>query len=223
MRISRRPLLSITLLALFAFSHSGHSQTAPRRLHAQVVSVNGDEVTLKTRDGEAVRVKPSAATRWIEVLPASIDKVEPGLFVGTTASSQPDGSLVASEVHLFPESMRGLGEGHRPIEGNSSTSSMTNATVSNVEAVKKRTSSMTNATVAQVNSNGGAKRLTLKYSGGEKTVLIPPGTPVVLYAPGDRGMLRAGANVFTVASVQPDGSLVPAFFMIGRDGLVPPL
>ena len=126
---------------------------------------------------------------------------------------QSDGTLRAVEVHVFPDSMRGTGEGHRPWDLQPG-STMTNATVAKVdetggEAQSGGTgSTMTNATVAKVDDSGGARKLSLKYKGGEKTVVVPPGTPVVRIEPGDRSKLVPGAHVFAIASRQPDGTLV---------------
>jgi hypothetical protein len=117
---------------------------------------------------------------------------------------QADGTLRAVEVHVFPDSMRGTGEGHRPWD-------------------LQPGSTMTNATVAKVDESGGARKLSLKYKDGEKTVVVPPGTPVVRMEPGDRSRLVPGAHVFVIASRQPDSPLVAERLNVGKDGLVPPM
>src|SRR5207248_1844874 len=143
-----------------------------------------------------------------------VGDVRDGSFIGTTAVSQPDGTLRAIEVHVFPDSMRGTGEGHRPWDLQPG-STMTNATVSSA----KSGSTMTNATV----SNVAGRKLTLKYAGGEKTVILPSDVTVVKIEPADRSRLSPGAHVFAVASRQPDGTLRAERVIVGKDGLVPPM
>jgi len=136
--------------------------------------------------------------------------------------AQPDGTLLAREVHIFPESMRGTGEGHRPWPGESG-STMTNATVASVGAAAGEKSAMANATVSQLSGDGAALKMTLHYNGGEKTVLVPRNVPVVTVEPADRSQLVPGAHVIVYASVQADGTLVADRVSIGMKGSVPPL
>jgi hypothetical protein len=138
---------------------------------------------------------------------------------------QQDGTLRAVEVHLFPDSMRGTGEGHRPWDLQPG-STMTNATVAKVQArggKPGKQSTMTNATVAKVSGAGGSKTLQLKYKDGEKTVVVPPGTPVVKMAPADRSRLTPGAHVFAIVTREPDGGLVAQRITVGQGDTVPPM
>jgi len=156
---------------------------------------------------------------------ASLEQIAPGAFLGTTAIPRADGILVASEVHIFPESMRGTGEGHRPMDVQIG-STMTNATVTTVkrgDAGGKARSTMTNATVAGVAGADGERRMTLKYKDGEKTVVVPDGVPVVMVEPGELSMLTPGAHIVVSASRAPDGTLVADRISVGKDGLVPPI
>jgi len=143
--------------------------------------------------------------------------VRDGAFIGTTAVPQSDGTLRAVEVHVFADSMRGTGEGHRPWDLRPG-STMTNATVSKV-AGGKSPSTMTNATVSKV----AGRKLTLHYKGGEKTVVVPSNATVVKLEPGNRSQLQPGTHVFVIASKQPDGGLRADRMTIGKDGLVPPM
>jgi hypothetical protein len=145
--------------------------------------------------------------------------VHDGAFIGTTAVPQPDGTLRAIEVHVFPDSMRGTGEGHRPWDLRPG-STMTNATVSKMATAEgKSSSTMTNATVAKV----AGRKLMLKYQGGEKTVVVPSNATVVKLEPGDRSQLRTGAHLFAIASRQSDGTLRAERITVGKDGVVPPM
>ena len=159
---------------------------------------------------------------------ADMSSIADGAFVGTTAVQQSDGTLRAVEVHVFPDSMRGTGEGHRPWDLQPG-STMTNATVARVDegggaAQSGGTgSTMTNATVAKVDESGGSRKLSLRYKDGEKTVVVPACTPVVKIEPGDRSKLVPGAHVFAIVSRQPDGTLVAERLNVGKDGQVPPM
>src|ERR1035437_5632905 len=133
-------------------------------------------------------------------------KIVPGTYVGRAAVTQPDGTLRAQEVHIFPEAMRGTGEGHRPYDlGPQST--MTNGTVD------------TSAVVESV----GDRVLTLKYKGGEKKLFVSKDTPIVAYEAGDAKALVLGAHVYIIAQRGPDGTLSSGRVNVGKNGLVPPM
>jgi len=136
------------------------------------------------------------------VVKASMADIKPGSFIGSAATPQADGSQKALEVHIFPEAMRGTGEGHRPYFIPNST--MTNGTAGNaVKAV-----------------DGDA--IMVNYKGGEKKILVPAGVPIVRYEIGDRSDLKTGA-AFTILSAvkKSDGSLETSRVNVGRDGAVP--
>ena len=123
---------------------------------------------------------------------AQLSDIAAGKYVGTTAVKQADGNLKALEVHIFPESSRGTGEGHRPWDLQPG-STMTNANVEKVEqvAVEKIQGQM----------------ITLKYKDGEQKIFIPPGTPIVRNVPGDRSLLKPGTGVYIPAVRGEDGTL----------------
>jgi hypothetical protein len=218
---------SAALLAGVAAAQQPAAPPAQQHVRGDVVSLEGDTLAVKSRSGEVMKLKLADNARVSLVGKADMASIGKGAFIGTTAVPQPDGTLRAVEVHVFPDSMRGTGEGHRPWDlGPGST--MTNATVAKVdESGAARSggtgSTMTNATVANVDEKGGARKLSLQYKDGEKTVLVPPGTPVVQIEPGDRSKLVPGAHVFAIVSRQPDGTLVAERLNVGKDGLVPPM
>ena len=113
-------------------------------------------------------------------------------------------TLKAQEVLIFPEAMRGVGEGHRAWD-------------------LTPDSTMTNATVEATVSDVAGRVLTLTYKDGRQELLVPPGTPVVTLAPGDASLLKPGNHVFLSATRQPDGSLTASRITVGKDGLVPPM
>ena len=135
---------------------------------------------------------------------ASLADVASGKFIGTTTLGERDGALIALEVHIFPEAMRGTGEGHYDWD-------------------LRPSSKMTNANVADVTSMGKDRILTVQYKGGEKKVLVPESAIIVSYAPTDRSELKPGAQVFLVSQRQPDGSLTAPRVNVGLNGQVPPM
>ena len=138
------------------------------------------------------------------LIPADLAAAGKGSFIGTAAVPQPDGRLKAQEVLIFPEAMRGVGEGHR-------TWDLT------------PDSTMTNATVEAAVSDVAGRVLTLTYKDGQQELVVPPVTPVVTIAPGDTSLLKPGNHVFLSATQPPGGGLTASRITVGKDGLVPPM
>ncbi len=167
-----------------------------------VESLSGDVLTVKSRDGDDVKVRLAPNWTVLDVVASSFSAIKPGDFIGTAAIG-PDTGLVAREVVIFPASMKGAGEGHYPWDlGPQST--MTNATVS--------------ADVAQKSG----RELTLTYKGGQTKVLVPPDAPVVTFEPGEKSTVKPGAKVF-IGGPMKDGMVTAARVAVGKDGLTPPM
>jgi hypothetical protein len=175
-----------------------------RRVRATIEKVDGSTLYVKSRDGEDLKITLTDKPLFVAIIPATLADLKPGTFVGSAAMPGPDGSLSAMEVHIFPEAMRGTGEGHRPWDGPAQ-------------------STMTNANVETAVAGVDGQMLTLKYKDGEKKLLVTPKTAIVTYAPGDRAELKPGTKIFVLAQKQPDGSLQTARVSYGRDGLTPPM
>src|SRR5438270_9934599 len=124
MIVTKRALRVLALCAISTFAFA----QAPVRIQGEVVRLDGQKLAVKTASGAVNEVVLGDQARIQRRTPITLDQVKPGVFLGTTAAPGPDGTLVASEVHVFPESMRGTGEGHRPF-GDDNRSTMTNATV----------------------------------------------------------------------------------------------
>ena len=197
-------------------------QVVTQRIRGDVVAVHGKDLDVRTSSGQIVTVRMMDSLRVSARSAAGPNALVQGAFIGTTAVEQPDGTLKASEVHVFPESMRGAGEGHRPMETEPG-STMTNATVASVSSSPKPASrsTMTNATVAGVASGGAVRTLTLRYNGGEKKVVVNDGVPIVMVEAGDSSMLVQGAPVVVTAAKQLDGALTTDRITVGRNGVVP--
>ncbi|HZR09713.1 MAG TPA: hypothetical protein VFA79_14125 [Myxococcales bacterium] len=212
----RMAFVAATLLAGAA---TAQSQSTPEHVRGEITAVDGNVVTVKSADGKTEKLNLADDVRVAVAEKGDMSDVRDGTFIGTTAVPQSDGTLRAIEVHVFPDAMRGTGEGHRPWDLRPG-STMTNATVSKVDTSGgKSPSTMTNATVAKV----AGRRLTLKYKDGEKTVSVPANATVVKLEPGDRSEVKPGAHLFAIASRQPDGTLRAERLTIGKNGVVPPM
>ena len=219
-----RSLVLLFLCLCVVAGGPARAQTPASRIRGDIVSVNGSALQLKADGGQTLAVKLPAHYTISARSQADRSKIAPDTFLGTTAVPGPDGTLTAVEVHIFPESMRGTGEGHRPMD-TATGSTMTNATVASVGVGQSATAgrTMTNATVATVAGGEQERRMTLRYKGGEKVVAIPKDTPIVMVEPGDPSMLVPGAHVVVSGVRQTDGSLLADRVTVGKDGLIPPM
>jgi hypothetical protein len=200
--------LKIALATAFAFAIGpALAQNAPvvsARATIETVSADGATLGVKTRAGEERTIRVSPKTRYALVIPATLADVKPGSFVGVAAMPGEGNELKAMEVHIFPEAMRGTGEGHRPFDLGPG-SSMTNGNIT-----------------ARVDATSGPK-LTVTYKGGEQAIVVDPSTPIVTLAPGAQTDLKPGAAIIARGPKQDDGSIDAAFVLVGKDGLVPPM
>jgi hypothetical protein len=207
-RLSRRSVFSHSLagFALLALSSSYAlaQQTSPSRVRGTVEAVDGDMLTVKSRVGEDVKLHMTADMLVLGIIKIPLSEIKVGSFVGATTVPGPDGSQNAVEVHVFPEAMRGTGEGSRPYD-------------------LRPNSTMTNATVEQTVAGNDGHTLMVKYKDGEKKVVVAADTPVVTYVPGDKSDLKPGAKVIAFMKKLPDGSYETNRVSVGRDGLTPPM
>jgi hypothetical protein len=220
------PLLFAAVL-LQASAGKSAPPTTPEHIRGTVQSVDGEVLTVATSTG-STRVRLAPSTTVATVAQSDRAHITDGSFLGITSVKDPDGSQRAVEVHVFPEAMRGTGEGSygwdwpgasrgsKMTNGTAVASKMTNGTVSR--------SKMTNGTVT---AQPGGSSLTLQYKGGpsgsSQTITIPPGIPVVALEPGQLGDLQPGAHVFVVATRSADGALTANRVLAGKNGVVPPM
>jgi hypothetical protein len=212
--------LAGTLLTLAVFAGAVVAQTALVKVSGEVVVVDGVNLELKSSEG-TIAIRLGDQARMSARSPTGLDAIREGAYLGTTATPQADGTLRASEVHVFAESMRGTGEGHRPM-ANEPGHTMTNATVANVGGRKQR-DAPADATVVSVDNIPAEHelRVTLRYKGGEQVVIVPDDVPVVMTEPGDRAMLVPGTHIVAYLAQQPDGSLLAERVTIGKNGYAP--
>jgi hypothetical protein len=197
--------LAITLALTFAALPAFAQQPQTLRIRGTIEKVDGQDLVIKSRDGSDLNVKLAENARVLALVKASISDIKAGSYIGVTAMPEADGVQRAIAIHIFPEAMRGTGEGHRPWD-------------------LRPNSTMTNAAVESAVASAEGEVVMVKYKDGEKKVIIPADTPIVAYAPGDKAEIKPGAKIIIMgAQKQPDGSLLAPAINVGRDGLTPPM
>jgi hypothetical protein len=204
--MSIRLQLGVTLAAL-AFAGVALAQTPagkPSRIRGEIVSLDGNVLKVHRRSGDTVPidVKPAVSVSAVKLM--QLADIKPGSFVGTTTITGTDGKLTATEVHVFPESARGTGEGHYAWDLGPN-------------------SMMTNANVDTVVQGTSGRNLKLSYKGGINEVTVPPNVPVVTFTPAARTDLTAGKKVFVVATATSQGAFVAQRVVVEKDGVAPPM
>src|SRR5665647_1144498 len=199
-----RPLAIAAVVVASSLYAIAQQPPAPSRVRGTIEAVDGDVIAVKSRSGEDFKLHIAGDMRLVGIARISLSDIKVGSFIGTTTVPGPDGGNNAIEVHVFPENMRGTGEGSRPFD-------------------LRPNSTMTNATVAETVASNDGHTLLIKYKDGEKKVMVPPGTPVVTYVPAEKSELKAGAKVIAFFKKLPDGSFEANRISVGLNGLTPPM
>ena len=200
-----RPKSFLAAIFIAVLALSAAAQNPPARIRGTVEKLDGQALMVKSRDGPSLSITlaPDFAVR--AVVAKTIADIKPGDFVASTSVKDPDGQLRAIEVHILPESLRGVArEGQFPWD-------------------LVPDSLMTNATAAQITGAPQGQVIKVTYKDGEAEVTIPPGTPIVGYVPGDLSLLKPGAAVFITAQKSADGSLTASGVTAEKDGVKPPM
>jgi len=176
-------------------------QGAPVRVVGTIDKLDGNNLTVNLKDGSAVTVVLADNAAVFGVEKRSVADIKPGDFLASGGVKGTDGKIHAVEVRIFPETLRGTGEGQRPWD-------------------VKPDGVMTNATVGQ-SSEGGV--IHVKHKDGESEYTIGPEVPVVAYVAGDRSLLKPGAAVVTIAQKKPDGTLTTGRVTAEKNGVKPPM
>ena len=193
----------LLVLALFTATAMGQPAPATMRLRGTIEKVEPTTIVLKERNGETMTLAIAENFTVSEVLPVDPATIQSGIFIGTAAMPGADGSLSALEVLVFPEAMRGTGEGHSPWD-------------------LQPGSTMTNATVSEIVPGAKGRTMTLRYKDGTKTIVVPEGIPVVTLQPADRSLLVPGAKVIVTAQMR-NGQPTALRATAGRNGFQPPM
>jgi len=198
----RAILAVLTAILTLALTPVTFAQPAPTRIGGTIESFDGSLLRLAVGSRVSEIVVPPDLPIGA-VAERKLSDIRAGDYVGSAAVTGKDGRLHALEVHVFAESQRGVGEGHRPMSAPDRT--------------------MTNATVAEVAAPAGDGMLHLRYPGGEQTILVGPEVRVVAFVAGDRTLLKPGAAAVVVAVAGADGRLTARSIRAEKDGVEPPM
>ena len=186
-----RTLGASAVALLFAASFAAAQAPQTVRVRATLENVSVPMLTAKARDGAEMKIKLADNAPVNEVVKASLSDIKADSYIAVTAMPQPDGTQKAVAILIFPEAMRGVGEGHRPwdLEPNST---------------------MTNATVAEQVAGTDGQTVTVKYKDGDKKILVTPATIIVTYKKSAASELKAGQKIFVAAAKKLDDGTLEA-------------
>jgi hypothetical protein len=204
--LTRRRVGLTVFAALFATSFALAQAPQTVRVRGTIEKVDGQTLIVKARDGSTLTIKLADNVRLTAMVKASLDNIKVGDFIGVTAMPQPDGSQKAIGLHIFMAAQRGVVAARFLPWDREPGSTMTNADVE--------------SSVASVDG----QIMMVKYSDGEKKIIVPPDTPVVRFVPGNSDDLKPGAQIFIAAGQKMmDGTITAPAINVGRDGVAPPM
>jgi hypothetical protein len=191
-------------VACLAVAQTTPAPSMPPRTIGTIASVDGQNLKLKT-DSDVVTVTLVPDARVVERRAARLSDVKPNQFIGVTATESKGGTLQATEIHIIPEAMRGIGEGHYPMGGGGAT--MTNGNVT----------SMTNGNVAQSGTTAGdGLMLQIAYAGGRSEIAVGPDVPVTVMSVVDRSILKEGRHVTVLGPKSTDGTVTATIVLVDQ-------
>jgi hypothetical protein len=193
----------VAVLAMPAIAQNPPA-SPPARIRGTVEKLDGQALTVKSREGQPVAVTLAPNVTVTYLVKRSLGDIKAGDFVASTSMKGTDGKNHSVELRIFPEALRGAGEGQYAWD-----------------LVPE--SLMTNATVSGVTDAPQGQTLKVTYKGGESELVVGPDTPIFGYGSGDMSLLKPGAAVFIVAQKQSDGSLTAARVTAEKDGVKPPM
>jgi len=198
--------LMASLALISVLGSAGWAQQPPTvRIRGTIEAIDGSLLTVKSRDGTEMKVRMTDNVAVVGVANIAMSEIKPGSYIGVSGMPKPDGTQKAIAVHIFPEAQRGVAEGFRPWD-------------------LRPNSTMTSATVAETVASTDGQNILVKYKDGEKKVVVPPGTPIVTFVPGDKSELKPGAKIIIFgATKKDDGTLEANRVNVGRDGITPPM
>lgn len=190
----------IAVLGLALVAQLAVAQNTTQRIRGTITAIDGNVLAVKTREGQDVKISMPDNVTVTAAKAVKLADFKPDAYVGVTARVNAAGTLVASEVHALPPA---AAPGHTPWDSAPGDT-------------------MTNANMVKVVKAAGGNELTMEFKGGSKQILVPEGTPIVDFVPGDKSLLVPGATIFTGASVSPDGKITAARIAVSKDGVKPP-
>jgi hypothetical protein len=224
-------LLTLSLAATAGLLIATVAVAAPLRIRGTVVAISSNALTVHTGNGD-VSTSLKDDTAFVSVVHSDLNHLGTDSYVGV-ASKNVGGKLIALSVIVFPPSMKGASEGHAAYDilpdttssdGARTVSSVTNANVKAIspgQSTPRVKSTMTNGSVATATASGGARQLTVTYSGGEQNILVPPTAPIVAFVPSAASIVSPGAAVFVQAD-ETNGTITAGLVAVGSHDLTPP-
>ena len=195
--------LVVLSLAFATLAQGQQAPVAPVRVRGTVQAFDGQTLTLATPKDGVVKLAVGTNTGINGVAAKKVADIGDNTFIGTTAVKDAKGRWQATEVHIFPEAMRGAGEGHYAWDLPEST--------------------MTNAAVTGAVRKGRSGTFSLKYAGGAVDVSVTRKTAIVALTAGDRSLLVPGAAVFALAVPQTGGAPNAVAIVAETNGVKPPM
>jgi hypothetical protein len=195
--------IALALLALPALAQAPAApQGTPTRIRGTVQKLDGNTLVVKPKSGDPVTITLAPNFGVSKLVKKKLSDIKPGDYVASTGRKRPDGTIHAVEIRIFPEALRGRGEGQFPWDL-TPDSVMTNATVSGIAAAPK------------------GKTLTVTYKGTQSSYIVDPTTPIMAQVPGDASLLKPKVYVVVLALKQPDGSFMAANVAATANGVRP--
>jgi hypothetical protein len=197
-------LFIIALAGLVALPAFAQNPPPPVRVRGTIEKLDGNKLTVKSRDGQDVDIALADNVGIVYLVKKSMADIKTGDYLASTGVKGTDGKIHAIEVRIFPEALRGAGEGQYPWD-------------------LKPDTVMTNATAGTIAKEADGNVVSVTYKGTTSDYVIDPTTPIFTYAPGDKSLLVPGAAVFVIAQKKDDGSLNTARLTVEKDGIKPPM
>jgi outer membrane lipoprotein SlyB len=196
-----RILTAAAFATVFAVATASAQQT--QRINGTIDKVEGNTLFIKA-EGGPLTLKLADNAVIVGVMKASATDIKAGDYVATGGVPLPDGTQKAVELRIFPDAMRGQGDGHRPGWPGAPNGTMTNGAVGDA-----------------VTSVDGPV-LTVKFKDGEKKIIVGPAVPVSRFVIGEKSELTAGKAINVAAATKnPDGTFSTARINVDRGGLLP--
>jgi hypothetical protein len=197
-------LIPIALAACLGAGAAIAQNAPPTRIRGTIAAVEGSTLSVSTREGPKLEVLLNDPLTVSTVKKVDLADIKPGDYVGIATRTGTNAELQALEVLVFPETMRGAGEGHYPWD-------------------LEPGSMMTNGTVTGAVEGTAGRELSLSFKGDSNKIVVPPGTPIVTFAPAERADLKPGAPIFCTAPKNAEGKLAVSRVTVGKDGVAPPM
>jgi hypothetical protein len=189
-------LLASALIALLVLPAGAQQapQGTPTRIRGTVEKLDGQALTVNSREGQTATIALADNVVVAYLVKKDVGDIKPGDYIASTGIKGTDGKLHAIEVRIFPESLRGAGEGQYPWD-------------------LKPDSVMTNATVGTITQAPQGNVTKVSYKGTESEYTVDPTTPIFANATGAMELRMAAlgfgwagvtaTQVYTIFDIHP--------------------